>query len=367
MWHDAGLLDRELIIYKGLLSLGHRVTFVTYGDDSDYDFQDILGDISIIPVYDYIKKPKSKLLRLIKSFFVPFYIKKEINKTTILKTNQLWGSWVPVIIKILYKKPLLVRCGFEHYHQLILNQKPNKNIKYFFWKITVWLLSIISYRIAEKIIITSKNEKEFVTSAFKIDPDKIHVNYNVIDTNVFKPLEQKKYDNRIVFIGRLTNVKNLFSLLDAISQTKYKLDIIGNGELKSSINKYINENNINASILGVIPNADLPKRLSKYKLLVLPSFYEGNPKVLLEAMACSVLVLGSNITAISEIIKHNKNGILTQIDSNSIKKNIINAMEDKVLQKDAGKKARQFVVNNCSKDFIINKENIILQKMNKQQ
>lgn len=360
-WYKSGLLDRELIIYRAILSKGDSVSFLTYGDDSDYDFQDMLGDINIIPVYDYIKRPKNKILRLIKSFFIPFYIKKQIKKTTILKTNQLWGSWVPVLIKLFYNKSLVVRCGFEHYYQLAFYKE--LNLKYYLWRFSVWILSFIAYKAADSIILTSKTAKIFVSKTFKIHSRKISVLYNIIDTELFKPIEQIKYNDRIVFLGRLTNAKNLFSLLDAISKTKYKLDIIGDGELKVDIKNYIAKKNIMASMLGIISNTNLPKKLCEYKVLILPSFYEGNPKALLEAMACGLIVVCSNIPSLQEIITKNTNGILTDRDSNSIKSNLIKAMELNPKNK-IGNEARKFILDNCKKEFIINKEYSILQKLN---
>ena len=360
-WDNSGLLDRELIIYKELISLGHSVTFVTYGDESDYQFQNKLGKINIVPIYNFVKKSKIKLLCYIKSLLIPFIIKNKIKETTIIKTNQMWGSWSAVVAKFLLRKPLLVRCGFEHYYNLVfLNER---SAKYYLWKIAVLFVSIVSYKNADKILLTSKAAKFFVQNCFNIESQKIHVHYNIIDTELFKPMDLIKHENRLVFIGRLTKAKNLFSLLNAISYTKYNLDIIGDGELKASIKAYIDNNNIDAKLVGTFPNIDLPEIINKYQVLVLPSYYEGNPKVLLEAMACGIIVICSNIPSLAEIITNNKNGILTERDSISIANNIILAMKNTILQRNISIGAREFIINNCEKHLIIKRELKILQQI----
>ena len=357
-WYDAGLLDRELIIYKGLVSSGHSVTFVTYGDESDYQYQNKLGKINIVPIYDFVKKSKIKLLCYIKSLLIPFIIKNKIKETTIIKTNQMWGSWSAVIAKFLLRKPLLVRCGFEHYYNLVSFNE--RSAKYYLWKVAVWFISIVSYKNADKILLTSKTAKKFVQNCFNIESKKIHVHYNIIDTELFKPMDLIKHDNRLVFIGRLTKAKNLFSLLDAISNTKYKLDIIGDGEFKASIKAYIDNNNIDAKMLGTFPNIDLPEIINKYQVLILPSYYEGNPKALLEAMACGIIVICSNIPSLAEIITNNKNGILSERDTVSITNNIISTMNNTIMNSNMGNEARQFILNNCEKNLLLSKEEGLL-------
>lgn len=48
---ETGLIDREIIIYKKLIENGFKVSFITYGDESDYQYQAKLMDIEIIPFY----------------------------------------------------------------------------------------------------------------------------------------------------------------------------------------------------------------------------------------------------------------------------------------------------------------------------
>ena len=115
-WSDKGLLQREIRLYQELINkFGINVVFVTYGDETDYRYQEIVGDIEIIPIYDYIKKPNSKFFQILQTIIIPFKIKSSIKIADVIKTNQTLGAWMASIASILYKKPLITRCGYELY------------------------------------------------------------------------------------------------------------------------------------------------------------------------------------------------------------------------------------------------------------
>jgi len=137
-----------------------------------------------------------------------------------------------------------------------------------------------------------------------------------IDFSVFKPENlEKKYD--IVFSGRLVKNKGIFLLLKAVKifktqNSKLKTIIIGDGPLKGKIQKFIKNNNLqnNIEFTGWLPNIeDLAKIYNQAKIMVMPSFNEGGPRVCLEAMACRVPVITSKVGVMLDIIKDGENGL----------------------------------------------------------
>ena len=79
--------------------------------------------------------------------------------------------------------------------------------------------------------------------------------------------------------------------------------------------------------MGKIDNALVPDTLRKYDYFILPSFYEGMPKSLIEAMACGILSIGTPVDGIIELIDDEKTGVLTEdTSSESIKIAIRRAM-----------------------------------------
>ena len=86
-WEKSGFLSREISYYQDLASNGVEVQFFTFGNSSDLDYGNLMPNIKIIPIYSRISQPKTKLLRFLQSFFIPFYFKDELKSSEELPTN----------------------------------------------------------------------------------------------------------------------------------------------------------------------------------------------------------------------------------------------------------------------------------------
>ncbi len=93
--------------------------------------------------------------------------------------------------------------------------------------------------------------------------------------------------------------------------------IIGDGDLKSNVNKYLSQNGLenNVKLVGWSSHEDLPKYLNSLKLLVIPSYTEGLPNIMLEGMACGTPVLATGVGAIPDIINDEKTGFIMENNS----------------------------------------------------
>lgn len=112
---------------------------------------------------------------------------------------------------------------------------------------------------------------------------------------------------RLLFVGRLSQQKNVPELLKAIKPTKQKvhLDIIGEGSEGALIRRMIEENKLtNVTLHGRLPRSDVMKFYQKCDALIMPSLYEAQPLVLLEAMAARIPIIGTNVIGVGEHIKN---------------------------------------------------------------
>ena len=78
--------------------------------------------------------------------------------------------------------------------------------------------------------------------------------------------------------------------------------IIGDGELEKNLINQLDEFGINYKMFGKVEPEKIPELMNCLDVLVLPSLNEGLPLVTLEALACGVNVVGSNVGGISESI-----------------------------------------------------------------
>jgi len=352
IWAQKGLLNRELRIYEELIKKHDvEIQLLTYGDDSDYQWVKDLKSLTVLPVYSRINFSKSKIVRLLKSLLIPWKFKKELASQNIFKTNQMLGGWVAVLSKLMFKKPLIVRCGYEIYNFHKLQNKP------FIINSLLWLMSFFTYKLANTIHTATNEDLNVVTKSFWVPVSKIEVRPNWIDINIFKPMKDSNRSyKKVLFVGRLEKQKNIFLLLDALFKTSLELDIVGEGSLKSKIQTYADNLGVKVKFLGLVPNNKIAEMYNSYAVYVLCSLYEGNPKTMLEAMACGCAVIGTDVPGIRSIISHKKNGLLIDNRPSSLKEGILNIIYDNKLRDTLTVNAVKYIKDNNSLENAITKE-----------
>jgi glycosyltransferase involved in cell wall biosynthesis len=309
-WIDTGLFDREKQLYEEHLCRGHlrQVYWLTYGkNDAKIAVQlkaegRLHQDIVVLPMARFFS---GKWGCLLYSFLMPLFHRRWLKSADIFKTNQMNGSWSAVIARWLYHKPLVVRTGYTAslFAERQANAKSKRNYE---------RLERFAYRHADIGIVASHGDKQYICSKYHISPEKIEVLYNYINTAVFCPIDCEKYADRIIFVGRLQPQKNLFNLIEAVSRNDLTLDIYGNGELYDELLAQAKRLNARVNFMGVVDNDQMPRVLNRYRYYILPSFYEGMPKALLEAMACGLVCIGTDVEGINQIIDDGVNGYLAK-------------------------------------------------------
>ena len=111
---------------------------------------------------------------------------------------------------------------------------------------------------------------------------------------------------RILFVGRLDRVKGLPVLLDAmaslaVEHPDLRLDLVGDGPQRAELESLVSAKRLGDEIrlLGYMSSAQLRVQYAKADLVVLSSFAEGVPVVLMEAMASGLPVVAPRITGIT--------------------------------------------------------------------
>jgi len=328
IWMDSGLFEREKLLYHKHLNNGNfnKIYWLTYGSKDKKISKELIkrgelhSSIKVCQMPYFFNIPK--IGSWLYSFLIPIIHWKVLRKVNYLKTNQMDGSWSAVLAKWIYKKPLIARTG---YTQSIFLKRSGKN------RLILWLSSLVEsivYRFCDIAIVASYQDKKYLLDKYRLMNDKITVVPNYIDITKFHPLDSKKYVDRLIFVGRLNKQKNLFGLIDAVSKANVVLDIFGDGELKEKLKLYAIENSVTVNFMGIVPNSELPQTLNHYRYFIIPSFYEGMPKALLEAMACGLVCIGTDVSGINEVIDDNINGFLSKgVDAMSIYDSIVLATE----------------------------------------
>tara|TARA_B100001027_G_scaffold213579_1_gene184480 strand:- start:4567 stop:5694 length:1128 start_codon:yes stop_codon:yes gene_type:complete len=339
-WKESGLLNREIQLYKQLHEKYNvEFAFLTYGDSQDLGTIN-LPFIEIFPVYKYLKKSRNDYINLLKSITIPFKISKELKEFDIFKTNQLLGSWVAIISKIKFKKPLLIRTGYD---LITFSKKDNKSkLKQYLY----YLLTKYALKYSDLYLVSSKVDKRYLSKIFFKYQNKIKLRPNWINKSSTKNFNER-YDKKLISVGRLENQKNFNELIKIFSNTDFEIEIYGSGRKKSELINNAKKYNTNLKIFEPVTNEILVKNLSDYKLYISSSNYEGNPKSVLEAMSAGCVVIAKNNKNLEEIIQNSKNGFLYESYDQLIDyvELIIN---DEKLWKEISRSATSSVVENNS-------------------
>lgn len=347
-WADVGNLKREIAIYQRLSSQLKSVNFITYGGHEDEQYADQVGNIGVYPI-NWNKHTVSNIISLL--YQHPTIIKR----SSILKTNQIKGVEIPLRLKKLFGKKLIVRCGYLLSRIAVNSGGEVVNPDY------AHKLEKYAFENADAGVVTTEFNRRYLINNYNIKSDKIRVIPNYVDTDIFSPKANSFKEFDIAFVGREGKEKNLRSLLDATIILKkkgmdLKLLFIGGCSSDETLNTMTHRSGIKAVFAGNVRNDLLPEMLNKAKVFILPSLYEGHPKALIEAMSCGLPCIGTEVEGIKELIQHMETGYLCRTDSESLAEAIEVMLSGTVLRKRLGDNARHYVVKNFSIDRIVDME-----------
>ena len=258
-------------------------------------------EFEFIPIYKYIKISNNKIIRFLRSFIIPFKIKKYLKNTDIVYQHQLLGAWIPIIIKFLLKKPLQIRTGYDAY--LFSLENNDAFYKSLFYK----YLTKATIKYSDLYTVTSVCDKNFLSKEFDAKDIKVVPNW----INISK-LQPEKRENRILMIGRLESQKNYplaFDFLE-LTNSSIEIDIYGSGSKLSELESMTSKRNLKVNFLGNLTHEALMNEIPKYNYFLTTSLYEGNPKTVLEALSSQCIVFASDIKNHEEIINDGVNGFL---------------------------------------------------------
>lgn len=195
----------------------------------------------------------------------------------------------------------------------------------------------------------------------------ICVIYMGCDTEAFRPNETTRERTRkflgvspqekiILFIGRLVEAKGIFELVEAFSQLQSRLPkthlvLLGDDRDRLRLENQVKQKGLNNVVhfIGARPHSEMPSWLNAADLLVLPSHNEGLPNVVVEAMACGIPVVATNVGGIPEVIEDKRSGLLIEKgDIHSLASAIEDLLRNDEKRRDMGTHGRSVIEQNFS-------------------
>ena len=170
----------------------------------------------------------------------------------------------------------------------------------------------------DKLIVLSESWKQYFIS-IGIESNKICVLNNIVSPPELKPIKRVDDKLHLLYMGEISKRKGAFDLLKAMCKEKEffkdKLLLkIGGNEVDGDIKRFIKDNGLDdfVSYEGWITGEYKKECLNWEDVYILPSYNEGLPIAILEAMSYSHPVISTPVGGIPEVVENKRNGILVE-------------------------------------------------------
>ena len=215
----------------------------------------------------------------------------------------------------------------------------------------------------------SKSDLDAVASQFSIPKSRLRYVPNAVDTSVFKPeAKQHSLGRTLLDVGDLEPWKGVSSLMEWMRAPSrwdggnLTMRFVGQGSLLSRLRKMQREfqkdrQDVRIEVLGPKDHSEIPALMRDADALILPSYWEGMPTVVLEAMASGTLVISTRVGDIPRLIEHLDTGLLIDRSAASFQEAVSTVLFDVKAVRRITENARKLV----EREFSLDNANLILQ------
>jgi len=224
----------------------------------------------------------------------------------VARWNSFWRKSVFLVLMLVFRRPYIVHIhsgGFEDFYSQDCNKLQRKIIK--------WILEQ-----SGMIVVLTQKAYDWVGTV--VLHDRVIVVPNFVPDDKILEKNYQKQKGSILFLGRFNEEKGIFDLLDAMSIVsnnipEVKLVLCGDGDIVGVKNKIDKLGlSVHVELLGWVSGKEKKRVLYESQIFVLPSYVEGLPIGVLEAMQCGCPVVATTVGGIPDQVQNEVQGILVE-------------------------------------------------------
>lgn len=318
LYHELGIEDRVKLLYISSMVDGNKLKKFRVALSSYLQFCKCIKDYDIVHIH---MAAQASFIR--KSFFV----------------EKAYNCGKKIIIH-------QHAADFDDYYFKQCDDAKRKKIKAIFG-------------MANKVIVLSEEWKEFFGKNI-CDPNKIEIFHNGVTIPDYE--KNNYFDHNILFLGRLGKRKGTYDLIESAKNVIKEIPDVqfylgGDGEIEKC-KKFVKDYGLtnNFHFLGWVRTNEKIRYLEKCSIFILPSYHEGMPMSVLEAMSYGLATISTNVGGIPQVIENGVNGLIVEPgDTKKMTKELVDLILNPLLKRKYGIKARVQIMDKFNMRFNLDK------------
>lgn len=340
---DSRLIDGYLQPYTRAFE---RVWYFSYLPETLRDYTDdgrLLASVRLLV-------PRRRWPRLLQALALPLAHRAAFRRCAVLRVFQVTGVIPAIVARALWGIPFVTTYGF--WYARLSRPGPPRAAKRF--------LEAVGLRLAAGVIVPTEDLLNHVARVAGLG--RVHLIPNGVDTSRFAPSAVRSGSvRRILYVGRLEREKNLATLLVAAARLADRVPLgvtlIGAGSLETPLRAQADALGVRADLPGVVDHRELPARYREADAFVLPSFTEGHPKALIEAMASGLPCVASDCPGNRALIRDGETGVLFDPSSaEALAAALGRVLGDEGRAREMGRRARAAAVREYDLGMLVERE-----------
>ena len=306
----------------------------------------------------------SKLKKLFVAVWARLCFEQLIKKNDILHVHMSADN-------SFYRKALFIRKAYKEKKKIIIHMHGSTFDLFYLERCNEAQKSQVReiFAMADAVIALSQDWKEFLEK-YICPADKIHVIYNAVK---LPPAYEKDYSSQdMLFLGNLGKRKGTYDLIEVLPDIlkafpDAHMYFGGDGEQEQA-KALCREKGISdrVSFLGWVRGKEKEELLKKCSIYVLPTYHEGMPMSILEAMSYGMAVVSTYAGGIPHIIKNGENGLLCEAgDTAALQKLLEELLEQRDRREQFGRDAREKIAQEFDIQITIEKLIQIYKRLSK--
>jgi glycosyltransferase involved in cell wall biosynthesis len=235
------------------------------------------------------------------TFLMPLRHRRALAGCSVLRVFQITGAVPAIAARRRFGVPFVTTYGF--WYAALARSRLTRVLRR--------AVESAALATAAAVIVTTPALEAYVRS--RRPRGAVHLIPNGVDTTLFRPAPRPPREGaEVLYVGRLSDEKNLGTILDAAASLDrgVRVTFLGDGPARGPLEARAGALGVNLRVRPVVPHAEVAAIMAGADVFVLASFSEGHPKVLLEAMASGVPCVASDCEGNRSLVEEGRTGLL---------------------------------------------------------